>query len=101
MSIEAVEPFVITYAKDDKGEDIPYRFILTIDRPWAEFDQEAFIEFFAHVPGIEAFSMETGRYSIEVIVARTFDPKAVAHHITEGVSSLPLEAKTEAKIVIP
>ena len=61
------------------GDVVEHRFILTLKRPAGEIDQKAMQDLLT-LPGIDQVQ-PMGRYTIDMIVARTFDVDAVKESI--------------------
>ena len=72
--MKTTEKYIFTFAKDQNGEDIPHRFMLTLSKRIKEVDTG--IQKMLDMDGIDAFGM-AGQYTMEVTLARTFD----AHEI--------------------
>lgn len=80
------EKFVFTFARDEKGEDMKYRFMLTLSRRLGEKIGDEFIAkrletALATLDGIDAIHASNSRYSVEIILARTFDADEVIEEI--------------------
>jgi len=78
MKPEAIKKYAISYAKNDKGEDVKRSFILSFSRPIQDEQMAAKVSnLFGHqVAGIDGFKV-IGRYSVQLLVAETFDPDEV------------------------
>lgn len=86
----------IEYAKDDDGNEIKWRFILTTKKPIAPMKSEMtqdvsmaqkMLGAIMAVPGINLFEV-AGRYSVEIVVAKTYDPEKVLAEILEAIRPL-------------
>lgn len=97
MDIQPVEKYVLTFAKDNEGQDILYSFILTLSKPLTKVEKQL-NESVISLPGIDGFS-PFGIYSMEIRIARTFDPEQVIKTIKENLDSRVLSDIIRPKLV--
>lgn len=80
--ISPVAPYVLTFPYSQEGKDIKYRFMLTLSKPLGqaigtERVGERLINTLGQLDGVDNISAPVGRYTIEVALARTFDPEVL------------------------
>jgi len=99
MTVQPIKDYHVEYAKDDDGNDVENRFIFTAKKPVAPIKSEVtagvskaqeMLEAISNVPGMDYFQ-PIGRYSIEVVVAKTYDPKNVIEGIVEAIRPVQSE----------
>jgi hypothetical protein len=97
------EPFVLTFPKDQDGQDIKWRFILTISKTKGfnfgtkekpDTVEQRLIKAVGTIDGVDYVNPDVGRYSIEVAIARTFNPDEVIEELKRRVC---FEVLTEIK----
>jgi transcriptional regulator of NAD metabolism len=78
------EKYVIEFAKDNDGNEIKHRFMMVSSQPIKSKEMAAEVaNTLGHVVnGVDNFEVH-GRYTFEVMVARTFDPDEVVEAIRE------------------
>lgn len=74
------------FAKDEKGEDIKYRFMLSISKSLSD-NQGAVIKAIQAFEGIDAVQ-PIGRYTMDVVIGRAFDPDEVFSELRNLLDSL-------------
>jgi hypothetical protein len=83
----------VEFAKDDKGNEVAFRFIFTTKQPISPMKSELtkgiskaqdMLDAIMNVAGIDLIQ-PVGRYSIEVVVAKTYDPKQVVEALVEAI----------------
>ena len=84
MTIQPTKKYDIVYAKTEDGEDIKFRFVLTLSKPIRDEAMGARIIQLLGIdlPGIDGYTA-MGRYTLEIIIARTFDPEVVLDALKE------------------
>jgi len=87
--IKAKQKYVLTFPKDENGEDILYRFMLTIDRKFDKTTLPKFEEIISKLPGIDKIE-PYGMYSIEIMLARTYDPVEIIEELKESLENYVL-----------
>jgi len=99
MTVLPVSDYHVEHAKDDKGNEVPHRFIFTTKKPVAPFKSELtqgvskaqeMLDAITKVPGLDYFQ-PVGRYSVEIIVAKTYDPKQVIEALAEAIRPVQSE----------
>lgn len=99
MTPNPVSDYHVEFAKDDKGQEVSCRFIFTAKKPIAPIKSELtkgvskaqeMLDAIMSVPGIDLMQ-PVGRYSIEIVVAKTYDPKEVIAAIAEAIRPLQSE----------
>lgn len=100
------EPFVFTFPRDDKGEEMPYRFMLTLSKNFGtkigtEDIGTRLTRALLTLDGIDAFSQGVGRYTVEVTIARTFDPAEVLEELKRRLKNDVLSEIIRPPLVTP
>lgn len=72
--------YIIIFAKDEKGEDIPYRFMLSLSKPIKSIEKE-FMAAVMGTDGVDRIEVH-GRYTAEIGIGRAFDAKQVLDALT-------------------
>jgi len=77
-TIKPIANYIFTFAKDDQGNDIKYRFMLTINKNITKDKNlsNSLLKLFNSIDGIN-YTGWTGNYTIEIQIARTFNPDEV------------------------
>lgn len=93
--IQPIEPFVFTFPHDGEGKEVKYRFMLTLSKPLSrqigtEIIGDRLMKAVGSLDGVEAIGTNIGRYSIEVALARTFDPDVVIAEIKRLLNEVVL-----------
>jgi hypothetical protein len=70
-----IQKYVIIFAKDEKGEEIHYRFMLSIGKSIKSVEK-ALLEALMGTDGVDRMEIH-GRYTAEVVIARSFDADEV------------------------
>jgi len=83
--ITPTEKFVLTFSRDENGQEILYRFMLTLSKKLGtkigeETIQSRLMVALGNLDGIDNFAAH-GRYTIEVTIARTFNPNEVLEEL--------------------
>lgn len=106
----AIHPYVLTHPKDDDGTDILFRFMLTLGKKLSEKvgdpSGEETIESrlgqaIGTLDGIDGLGVGGGRYTIEVTIARTFDPNEVITELKQRLDSDVLSEIITPRLVTP
>lgn len=96
--IQATDKYIITHPKDEKGVEIKRRFILTTSKPIKDKDMYGKVMNLLGdtVPGIDGFNI-MGRYTMEIVIAMTFDPDQVIAALKEELEVIlsPLALPTK------
>lgn len=69
------QKYVMIFAKDEKGEDIHYRFMLSINKTLKSVEGKL-MEAIMGTDGVDRIEVH-GRYTAEVVIARSFDADEV------------------------
>lgn len=94
-----IADYHVEHAKDDKGNEVLFRFIFTAKKPISPIKSEltrgvsksqAMLNAVMSVDGIDLIQ-PVGRYSIEVVVAKTYDPKQVIEALAEAIRPVQSE----------
>ncbi len=104
-----LKKYVLTFPKDDGGQDMKYRFMLTIDRRMSlkvgnGTDEDyglRLLKSLSAIDGIEAIVPQGGRYTVEVGIARTFDPNEVIKEIERRLNDEILTTIVRPTLVTP
>ena len=75
MNMSNTKKYVIIYAKDEKGEDIKYRFMLSLSKTLKSLEKEIAVAVMG-TDGVDGMTGH-GRYTLEVVIARAFDAEEV------------------------
>jgi len=76
--IQAKEKYVLTFPEDENGDPVTnFRFMLSLGRPISEVEAKL-QKALGTLPGIDQIKLlQIGRYTLEVVIARTFDADEV------------------------
>jgi len=108
MTVQHIADYHVEHAKEEDGTEVPHRFIFTTRKPVApmksELTQEVskaqeMLEAILGVPGLDFFQ-PIGRYSLEIVVAKTYDPQAVIAGIIEAIRPVQSEIITPNKTLV-
>ena len=77
--------YVLTFAKNDKGEDIKYRFLLSLGQKIKDIEKEINAAVLA-TDGIDNFNI-LGRYTMEVSISLAFDAEEVLAIMTPKIDA--------------
>jgi len=100
------EKYVITFSKDENGQEMHYRFMLTLSKKLNEkLDNESTVrsrlmESFSKIVGIDGIGVGGSWYSIEMIIARTFDADEVIQEIKKALDEEVLSEIIRPKLVV-
>jgi hypothetical protein len=98
MTVEPIHDYNFEFAKDENGNDIKYRFMLTTKKPLNEIKDGIEMNL-VQVGGID-FIQPGGRYTLEIVVARTFDPEQVIDAIKKVLDEIQSDIITPNKTII-
>jgi hypothetical protein len=108
MQIKPLESFVLTFPKDEAGKDVKYRFMLTLSKKLKqkvgggdETIESRLIEQLGTLDGVDGIGIGGGRYTIEVTIARTFDPDAVIEELKRRLTEVVLSEIIRPPLVVP
>lgn len=96
---DPIADYHIEHAKDEQGNEVPFRFIFTTKKPIAQAQSELtkevskgqkMLEAIMSVAGINLIQ-PVGRYSIEIVVAKTYDPQQVIAALVEAIRPVQSE----------
>lgn len=87
--------YVLTFPKDEKGDDIKFRFMLSLNKQISQVEK-ALIKAVGTLDGIDGIATGMGRYTIEITIARTFDPDEVIAELKHR-----LESEVLSDIILP
>ena len=89
MTIKPTKKYDIVFAKTEGGEEIKFRFVLTTSKPIRDKEMAAqLVQLLEHdLPGIDGFNI-MGRYTMEIIIARTFDAEAVVGELQSRLDTV-------------
>ena len=78
---EPTDKYILTHPKDENGNDILYRFMLTLSKRLAEkigteSIESRLLKAIGTLNGIDGMQ-QGGMYTTEVVIARTFNPEEV------------------------
>lgn len=102
-----LQPFVLTFPQDEEGKDIKYRFMLTLSKKLKqpiggskETIESRLIEALGTLDGIDGIALGGGRYTIEITIARTFDPDIVIEELKVRLTNDVLSEIIRPSLVI-
>lgn len=96
--IQPTEKYVFTHPKDENGQIIPYRFMLTLSKPLGYVfngNKEDTVgarlgKAIPPLDGVDAIDPRIGRYTVEIAIARTFDANQVIEAIKDLLDNVVL-----------
>ena len=103
MNVQPIKDYHVEFAKDEEGKDVENRFIFTAKKPIAPLQSEVtkgvsiaqkMLEAIATVPGMD-FYQPVGRYSMEIVVAKTYAAQDVIDGIIEAIRPI------QSDIIVP
>lgn len=88
-TIKPISKYIFTFAKDEEGNDIKYRFMLTINKNLKKDEnlQNSLLKIFNSIDGINSMSL-AGYYTIEIQIARTFNPDEVINLLKKNLDQI-------------
>lgn len=88
-TIKPITNYIFTFAKDDQGNDIKYRFMLTINKNITKDKNlnNSLFKLFNSIDGINYIG-STGNYTIEIQIARTFNPDEVIDALKKNLDQV-------------
>lgn len=97
------EKFVLTFSRDEQEKEILYRFMLTLSKRLGskvgeEEIQARLARALGTLDGIDNYAAH-GRYTIEVTIARTFDPNEVIDELKRRLENDVLSEIIRAPIL--
>lgn len=101
------EKYVLTFSKDENGKDMLYRFMLTLSKKLnSKADSESTIQSrlmtsFTTIQGIDGIGVGGSNYSIEIVIARTFDASEVIEEIKKALEENVLSEIARPRLVTP
>jgi len=107
---QPIEPFVLTFPQDSEGKDVKYRFMLTLSKKLKqpirgtekETIESRLMEAVGTLDGVDGIGIGGGRYTVELTIARTFDPDAVIAELKNRLTNDVLsEIIRPPSIVVP
>ena len=106
MQPKPLEPFVLTFPKDENGNDVKYRFMLTLSKHLKqkignETIESRLIQALGTLDGIDGIGIGGGRYTLEVTIARTFNPDEVIEELKRRVTNDVLSEIVRPPLVVP
>lgn len=96
MNIYPIEDFVITHPKDSNGNEIRNIFSLSFSKK-IESLKSKLIPFMTSLPGIDAWQ-PAGHYTLEAVIAKTFNPEDILNYIKENLKQ---EVLSDLVIAVP
>lgn len=103
---KALQSFVLTFPRDETGKDIKYRFMLTLSKQLKykignETIESRLMQALGTLDGIDGLGVGIGRYTIEVTIARTFDPDVVIEELKTRLEQDVLSEIIRPPLVVP
>lgn len=87
--VQPKSKYHIEFATDNDGEEIKYRFMLVTSKPVRSKEMAArLVQLLQHdQDGVDKFEV-FGRYTMEVVIARTFDPDEVLEDLKRRLDEI-------------
>lgn len=85
MNMKNTQKYVLTFAQDDKGNDIKYRFMISLGKTIKSTEQR-FLAAVMETDGVDHFEVR-GRYTAEVSISRAFDADEVLAELTPKIEA--------------
>lgn len=88
------EDFILTFPTDKDGKDVKWRFMLTVAKPLGhnfgspekpDMLERRLIKAIGTLDGIDYVNPGVGRYTVEIAIARTFDPDEVIQELERRI----------------
>lgn len=101
--------FLLTFPKDQEGQEIKWRFMLTLSKPLgysfgptpgADTVQGRLIKSLGTLNGIDYINPNVGKYTVEVAIARTFNVDEVLEELKRRVEFEVLTEIVSQKLII-
>lgn len=90
------EPFVLTFPKDENGQEVKWRFMLTLSKTMGfnfgnkekpDTIEHRLIKAVGTLDGIDYVNPGVGRYTVEIAIARTFDADEVIAELKNRIQN--------------
>lgn len=79
------QKYVIIFAKDENGQDVKYRFMICLGKSIKSIE-ENFLKSIMGTDGVDRVEIQ-GRYTAEIVIARSFDADEVLAELTPKLDS--------------
>jgi predicted oxidoreductase len=80
------QKYVLIFAKDENGNEIPYRFMLSINKS-IKAVEKSLLEALMGTEGVDRMEIH-GRYTAEVVIGRAFDAEEVLAELRTKLDSV-------------
>ena len=100
MNIEPKSKYTFIFAKDEEGNEIKYRFMLILGVTLKSVEA-AFVKNIIPIPGIDAINASVGRYTAEIVIARTFDAEEVVAELKTRLERDVLNTIVTPGLIVP
>jgi hypothetical protein len=84
--METSKKYVIIFARDDKGEEIKFRFVLSTCKGLTD-DSARLLKAINALDGIDGLQA-MGRYSADIVIGRAFNPDEVIAELEKLLGSM-------------
>ena len=104
-----IEKYVMTFPKDEDGTDIKYRFMLTLGRKLTEkvgapsgdeTIESRLMKAIGTLDGVDGAGAGAGRYTVEVMIARSFNPEEVIEELKRRLDTEVLSEIIKPTLVV-
>ena len=102
MNVKPKEKYVFIFPEDENGEPITkFRFLIAFGKQLREIE-EKLQKALGELNGIDQIALAPqGRYTIEVVIARSFDPDEVIAELKHRLDTNVLSDIIRPKLVLP
>ena len=104
------EDFVLTFPKDQDGQEVKWRFMLTLSKAMGfnfgskekpDTVEQRLVKAVGTLDGIDYVNPGVGRYTVEIAIARTFDVDEVIAELKRRIQFEVLTEIKTPKLVVP
>lgn len=95
--MDTPKKYVIIFARDEQGNEIKYRFMLSISKPFSE-KEAVLAKTINALEGIDALQI-IGKYTADIMVGRAFDADKVVSTLTKILDSFLSDIITPKLVV--
>jgi len=94
--MDSSKKYVIIFAKDETGADIKYRFMVSMTKTVKALEEK--LPKAVMVDGVDRLEFH-GRYTFEIVIARSFDAEAVLAEIEKNLAGILSDIITPKLVV--
>lgn len=104
------EDFVLTFPKDQDGQEVKWRFMLTLSKPMGfnfgskekpDTVEQRLVKAVGTLDGIDYVNPGVGRYTVEIAIARSFDVDEVIEELRNRIKHEVLSDLVRPRLVVP